>query len=141
MNFKPGLLAGLSFCARGKVLALDERRKGVPMNAGKPLKKSEVLEVRLPHETKTAFMARCRETRRTASQAVRSFIDQELEGRTSKPRRRGLIWRVVAAAFAGLAVGAVAAPSLARPITAHAAFDRLDANHDGSLSYDEFSRR
>lgn len=111
------------------------------MTAGQA-KKSEVLEVRLPHETKTAFMARCRETRRTASEAVRMFIDQELEGRTTKPRANGLIWRALAAALAGLAVGAVAAPSLARPTTtSHAAFDRLDANHDGVLSFEEFSAR
>ncbi len=111
------------------------------MRAGKPPKKSDMLEVRLPHETKIAFMARCRETRRTASEAVRVFIDQELDGRAGKPPRSNLVWRVVAAALAGLAVGAVAAPSLARPIASHAAFDRLDANHDGALSFDEFSRR
>uniref|UniRef100_B0T517 EF-hand domain-containing protein n=1 Tax=Caulobacter sp. (strain K31) TaxID=366602 RepID=B0T517_CAUSK len=112
------------------------------MTAGKPPKKSDVLEVRLPHETKTAFMARCRETRRTASEVVRIFIDQELEGRASKPRRSGLVWRVLAAALAGLAVGATAAPSLARPMSAsHGAFDRLDANHDGVLSFAEFGQR
>lgn len=112
------------------------------MIIGKPPKKSEVLEVRLPHETKIAFMARCRETRRTASQVVRLFIDQELDGQAGKPRRRGLVWRVLAAALAGLAVGAVAAPSLARPLsTSHDAFDRLDANHDGVLSFEEFGRR
>ena len=111
------------------------------MNAGKPPKKSDMLEIRLPHETKVAFMARCRETRRTASEAVRVFIDQELDGRVGKPSRSNRIWRVVAAALAGLAVGAVAAPSLARPIEAHAAFDRLDANHDGVLSLEEFGRR
>jgi hypothetical protein len=112
------------------------------MTTGKPSKKSEMLEVRLPHETKTAFMARCRETRRTASEVVRTFIDQELEGRAGKPRRRGWVWRVLAAALAGLAVGAVAAPSLARPASAsHGAFDRLDANHDGVLSFEEFGRR
>ena len=109
------------------------------MTAGQP-KKSEVLEVRLPYETKTAFMAHCRETRRTASEVVRIFIDQELEGRKSRPR--GLVWRAVAAALAGLAVGAVAAPSLARPTAAsHATFERLDANHDGVLSFEEFSGR
>lgn len=111
------------------------------MTAGQP-KKSEVLEVRLPYEAKTAFMARCRETGRTASEAVRVYIDQELEGPATKPRANGLIWRAVAAAVAGLAVGAVAAPSLARPTTtSHAAFDRLDANRDGVLSFEEFSGR
>jgi len=108
------------------------------MTAGQP-KKSEVLEVRLPYETKTAFMARCREMGRTASEVVRVFIDQELEGRTAKPR---LVWRALAAALAGLAVGAVAAPSLARPTAvSHATFERLDANHDGVLSFEEFSGR
>jgi len=111
------------------------------MSAGKPPKKSEMLEVRLPYETKVAFMARCRETRRTASEAVRVFIDQELQGRTARPGRSNLVWRVVAAAVAGLAVGAVAAPSLARPLAAHAAFEHLDANHDGVLSREEFSGR
>jgi len=111
------------------------------MNAGKPPKKSDMLEVRLPHETKVAFMARCRETRRTASEAVRVFIDQELDGRAGRPSRPSLVWRVLAAALAGLAVGAAAAPSLARPLSTHGAFDRLDVNHDGVLSFEEFSRR
>ncbi len=112
------------------------------MSAGKPPKKSDMLEVRLPYETKAAFMARCRDTRRTASEVVRLFIDQELEGRASKlPGRSNLVWRVLAAALAGLAVGAVAAPSLARPVSTHAAFERLDANHDGVLSFEEFNRR
>ncbi|RRN65436.1 hypothetical protein [Caulobacter sp. 602-1] len=111
------------------------------MTVAKP-KKSEVLEVRLPYETKTAFMARCRETDRTASEVVRIFIDQELDGRTAKPRTHGLMWRALAAALAGLFVGAVAAPSLARPTTpSHAVFERLDANHDGNLSFEEFSGR
>ncbi len=113
------------------------------MTAGKPPKKSEVLEVRLPHETKAAFMERCHDAGRTASEAVRLFIDQELEGRATKPpRTHGLLWRALAAALAGLAVGAVAAPSLARPTTmSHETFDRLDKNHDGVLSFEEFSRR
>lgn len=110
---------------------------------GKQPKKSEVLEVRLPHETKAAFMARCHGAGRTASEAVRLFIDQELAGKATKtPRTHGLVWRALVAALAGLAVGAVAAPSLARPTTAsHATFDKLDANHDGVLSFEEFSRR
>jgi len=108
-------------------------------------KKSETLEIRLPHPTKTAFMARCQDQGRTASEAVRRFIDAEIAG--SEPRRpRVSLWQALAAAAAGLAIGAVAAPSLAQ--TAHAqinvgadpraAFDRLDRNHDGVVSYSEF---
>ena len=49
------------------------------------------------------------------------------------------------AALAGdaipMAVGAVAAPSLARTATSDAAFERLDLNHDGVLSIEEFRAR
>ena len=112
-------------------------------------KKSETLEIRLPHPTKTAFMARCRDQGGTASEAVRRFIDGELM--QAGPRRtRPAIWQALAAAAAGLAIGAVAAPSLAQ--TAHAqtdarptfdrpAFDRLDRNHDGVVSFKEFHGR
>ncbi len=45
-------------------------------------------------------------------------------------------------ALGSLAVGAVAAPSLAQPAPpSKAMFDRLDSNHDGVLSYDEFRAR
>jgi hypothetical protein len=109
-------------------------------------KKSETLEIRLPHPTKTAFMARCQDQGRTASEAVRRFIDAEIAG--SEPRRPRIgLWQALAAAAAGLAIGAVAAPSLAQ--TAHgqtthgqtdprAAFGRLDRNHDGVVSFEEF---
>ncbi len=94
----------------------------------------------MPHPTKTAFMARCQDEGRTASEAVRGFIDAELTARSRRPRVG--LWHALAAAAAGLAIGAVAAPSLAQ--TAHAqndpraAFDRLDRNHDGVVSYAEF---
>ncbi|QTC90516.1 EF-hand domain-containing protein [Brevundimonas goettingensis] len=103
-------------------------------------KKSETLEIRLPHQTKTAFMARCQTEGRTASEAVRRFIDGEIAGPSRRPRVS--LWQAFAAAAAGLAIGAVAAPSLAQ--TSHAAtapraaFDRLDRNHDGVVSYAEF---
>ena len=103
-------------------------------------KKSETLEVRLPHGAKTAFMARCRDEGQTASEAVRGFIEAELVSRG----RRGRLWawQAVAAAVAGLALGAVAAPSLAQTSPSdRAAFQRLDRNHDGVLSLAEFQRR
>lgn len=110
------------------------------MIASKPPKKSETLEVRLPHQTKLAFMRRCRDDGQTASEAVRGFIDTELRG---GPRaRRTRLWQALVAATAGLALGAVAAPSLARTApTDEDAFERLDQNHDGALSPAEFQRR
>lgn len=114
------------------------------MDRDKPLKKSETVEIRLPHATKTAFMARCRAEGRTASDAIRRFIDAELS-QTSSTRRSPprLGWRpLLAAAVAGLALGAVAAPSLAQSAPpSRAAFDRMDHNHDGVVSYDEYGAR
>jgi hypothetical protein len=105
-------------------------------------KKSETLEIRLTLEAKTAFMARCHERGRTASEAVRDFIEGELRPTERVNRSRTGQWRTaLAAAAAGLAVGAVAAPSLAHPAsTPRAAFDRFDRNHDGVLTFEEFRR-
>ena len=105
-------------------------------------KKSETLEIRLPYAVKTAFMARCRDDGRTASEAVRGFVERELEAGADRSRRLRLRgWQALAAALAGLAVGAVAAPSLAHPTAmSKATFDRLDRNHDGVLSFSEVHR-
>ena len=91
------------------------------MSRSKPPKKSETLEIRLPYETKTAFMSRCRDDGRTASEAVRRFIEQEItderaSARTAPTRGRAWWWQALAAGAVGLAVGTVAAPSLAHPI-------------------------
>lgn len=102
-------------------------------------KKSETLEIRLPYQTKTAFMARCRDEGRTASDAVRGFIEGEVGGRPARSRSRG--WIAAAAALLGLAIGAAAAPSLAQTTPDHAAFSKLDRNADGVLSFEEFSAR
>jgi hypothetical protein len=82
------------------------------MTAPKPPKKSETLEVRLPHQTKTAFMARCRDDGQTASEAVRGFIEAELVTGPGRPRLR--LWQMAAAAAAGRARGAGAAPGAHR---------------------------
>lgn len=110
------------------------------MTSPKSPKKSETLEIRLPYAAKTAFMARCRADGRTASDAVRGFIEQELQQPRRLSRSRALRWgQALAAAVAGLALGAVAAPSLAHPAAgSRAAFDQLDHNHDGVLSFEEF---
>lgn len=102
-------------------------------------KKSETVEIRLSHPVKTAFMDRCRAEGRTASDAIRQFIEAELAG-GARPRAKSLSgWRaLVAAAVAGLALGAVAAPSLAQSNGGAERFERLDRNHDGVLSRAEY---
>jgi hypothetical protein len=112
------------------------------MTEARRVKKSETLEIRLSYDSKAAFMVRCRDDGRTASEALRRFIEQEVEG--AKPPRRGVLrgWSLIAASLAGLALGAVAGPSLAHPVqNSRALFDRLDLNHDGVLSFAEFRRR
>lgn len=113
------------------------------MHRQRALKKSETVEIRLPHATKTAFMDKCRAEGRTASDAIRGFIDSELDRSVIRQASLGMGWRqLLAAAAAGLALGAVAAPSLAQSVTAdRAAFDRMDRDHDGRVSFDEFRRR
>ncbi|MCR5873463.1 hypothetical protein LRS10_04230 [Phenylobacterium sp. J426] len=103
----------------------------------RPPKKSEFLEVRIPHPTKEAFMARCREDGRSASEAVRAFIEAEL---APEPRRRFRAAHVVAGALALAAAGAAAAPSLADSLRT-AEFRALDANHDGVVSLPEYVNR
>jgi hypothetical protein len=98
-------------------------------------KKSETLEIRLPYAQKQAFMARCRAEGRSASEALRGFIEQSV----AEPRRPDRRLRWAAAGLAAVSLGAVAAPSLARP-SLPAQFARLDADHDGRLSLAEFER-
>ena len=100
-------------------------------------KKSETLEIRLSHEAKAAFMARCQAAGVTASEALRAHI----EGQPRKARRAP----AVIAALIGLAIGAVAPPSLAaaagKVSSDRDAFARMDANGDGVVSFEEFRGR
>ncbi len=106
------------------------------------MKKTETIELRLSHETKQAFMARCRTAGVSASEALRSFIADYLDGRAARFRKRD---RKRLALRIGLVVGALAAatavaePALARA-SVSATFERLDASHDGQVSFAEFSR-
>jgi hypothetical protein len=104
------------------------------MSDQRKLKKSESLEIRLPYPAKQAFMARCQAEGRSASEALRGFIDREIEGR--RPDRRRLR-QLAAGAFIAAAVGAIAAPTLARP-SPDAEFHRLDRNGDGRITLQEF---
>jgi hypothetical protein len=112
------------------------------MTVKRPPKKTETIEIRLPYAAKAAFMARCRADGLTASEAVRRFIDLELAARRPGLHRiRLTVVQALAAAVAGLAIGAVAAPSLAQTAPARPAFDQLDRDRDGALSFEEFRRR
>lgn len=119
----------------------------------RPRKKSEMLEVRLDFETKQEFLAACRNSGRTASDVVReqiaAFLAEQAQPAAPEPvAATGRVLDFVPAplrrhrwAAAGIgAVGlvmAAALPSAAAP-GPKAAFDKLDANHDGVLSADEF---
>lgn len=102
-------------------------------------KKSETIEVRLSHADKTAFMARCRAGGRTASDAIRLFIESQI---APQPRRLPH-WRMIAAAAVGAVLGVgVAAPSLAHAASnARPSFEQLDRNHDGVIDAAEYRAR
>jgi hypothetical protein len=117
------------------------------MSAPRKLKKSETLEIRIPYPTKQAFMARCQADGVSASEALRSFIDGQLAPApaAAAPRRRTpklLIGGLIAAAVGAIAVPSLAGPSvaagLAHDLVSRVAFERIDANHDGSISYAEY---
>jgi hypothetical protein len=111
------------------------------MRGLKTPKKSETLELRLPYETKLAFMARCRSAGVSASEALRGYIADFVEERHPATRRRvGARVRLGLVAGAILAASALAAqPSLARAGIS-AGFARLDANHDSHITFAEFAR-
>jgi Ca2+-binding EF-hand superfamily protein len=120
----------------------------------RPPKKSDMLEVRIPHETKRAFLEACREVGRTASEVVREFVDSYL----SRARRRSSnhewsvamilnspVKRRAALAVGAGALGLVAMVGLTAPSTAQSdlsgAFASIDADGDGRITMVEFSNR
>src|SRR5258708_39066522 len=116
------------------------------MSAPGKLKKSETLEIRIPYPTKLAFMARCQAEGVSASEAVRGFIDGRLEPVAIAKRKapRLLIGGLIAAAVGAIAVPSLAGPAvaagLAHDLVSRVAFERIDTNHDGVISYAEYRR-
>lgn len=111
------------------------------MASPRPPKKSETLEIRLPHAAKLAFMERCRAAGLTASEVVRGLIESETPA-APKIHRTMRGWQALAAAVAGIAIGAAAGPSIAQALPgSRAAFDQMDADHDGVVSFAEFQAR
>ena len=106
----------------------------------RPVKKSESLEIRIPHATKAAFMTRCRAEGASASETLRGFIEAHLQDERARPSRRNrhTAVRVAAGLTAALGLAATALPSLARPLE-RAQFEALDADGDGGLDAEELS--
>ena len=112
------------------------------MTRKKPPKKTDSLEVRLPHAVKQAFMARARSRGRSASSLVREFIDSYLAGTDPRTENRKMLRRIATpAALTSLVAAAIA---LHMPTAASAApdlkalFDRFDRDGNGQLSAEEF---
>jgi hypothetical protein len=83
------------------------------MAGAKSAKKNDSIEIRLPDEMKSAFREKCRREGRTASDALRSLIEEQLERRRGAGGRRSL-WRIAAAVAVGAVLGGgLAAPSIA----------------------------
>jgi Ca2+-binding EF-hand superfamily protein len=112
------------------------------MSKPRPPKKTETLEVRVPHAVKRDFMARARSKGRTASAVLREFIDGYLAGETEE---RPMLKRLAKPAAATAVIGTVLAAHLMLPTAAAAApdfksvFVQLDKNKDGRLTPDEFA--
>lgn len=117
------------------------------MTRRKTPKKTETLEVRLPHAVKRAFMARARARGRTASSLVREYIDSYLAGTEPRSERRRMIKRIATPAAVTSVLAAAISLHLVAPTAASAApdlralFDQLDADNDGRISAEEFVAR
>ncbi|MEL8055523.1 MAG: hypothetical protein AAGK66_05165 [Pseudomonadota bacterium] len=107
-------------------------------------KKSETLDIRLPHEQKQAFMSAVRSNKETASEAIRRFIADYVskaeatehtnpvqELKMTLNRHRFKTFGTAAAAACGLSLIA------AMPTAAASPFEKLDKNKDGVLTEGE----
>jgi Ca2+-binding EF-hand superfamily protein len=109
-------------------------------------KKSETLQVRLPHGMKRDFMRRCEDENRPASDVLRDFIESYLarpvEFLTSERavmiRRTFVYPTVAAAALLGLAV--TLTPQSSQATSLRGDFAAMDADKDGVVVLKEFKR-
>jgi Ca2+-binding EF-hand superfamily protein len=112
--------------------------------AHKTAKKTESLEVRVPHAVKRDFMARTQARGRTASAVLREFIDAYLAG-AGPSEERSTLKRLATPAAATAVIATVVAAHVMTPTAASAApnfksvFDQLDRDKDGKLSADELA--
>lgn len=114
-------------------------------------KKTESLEVRVSHETKTAFMAACAEAGVSASTVLRRCMARhiaadraprrwkELAMLSDTLRRRPILTSAGAVLMTGIAAAMLVAPAQAAidPRVA-AVFDWMDTNNDGGIDAREF---
>lgn len=107
-------------------------------------KKSENLEVRLPHALKQAFMARCRAEGRSASEVVREMIEAHL-ARPASPLKPELAFMTRPQIAIPAALAASAGAALLFSATASSAgpdlrkiFAALDGDGDGAVTLQEF---
>ena len=117
------------------------------------VKKSETLEVRIPYETKQAFLTACREDGTTASEVVRESVQTYLDERERpdpkkertlivklpQPVRRYGV-RIAAGSLAAVGLTTFAALPVAAAPDFASIFKSMDANGDGVLTAQEFAR-
>jgi Ca2+-binding EF-hand superfamily protein len=114
------------------------------MSGPREPKKSETIEVRLPHKVKTALMIKARAEGRSASEVIRQSIDFYLAAEPKEERSMLIaLWKPAALIGAGslaLVLTSISpTSSQARP-DLKSVFEMLDRNHDGAITIDEFLR-
>lgn len=109
-------------------------------------KKSETLQVRLPHGMKRDFMRRCEDENRPASDVLRDFIENYLarpvEILTSEKAvmiRRTFVYPAAAAA-ALLGAVVMLTPQASQATSLRGDFAAMDADKDGVVALKEFKR-
>lgn len=114
------------------------------MSGSREPKKSETIEVRLPHRVKSALMNKARAEGRSASEVIRQSIDSYLAQQPREARSMLFaLWKPAALIGAGslaLVLASISAtPTQAKP-DLRSVFQMLDRNHDGTITINEFLR-